>query len=282
MRAKLLLSLVVALCVVGNTNAHIIFVGIGNDEFRNDVTVSSNTIQNCLTPGDTVTLAMQQDKPGITNLLTNAKNMAMAGDIAIIHYAGHGGKRNDGEGQYGTSPDMGVTFPNPITDDEVAAIINMFPASVAVLSIFDTCFAGELDDGDVNDIQRGLVIGTADANHCAPGQSIFLPFWNMAFASNGMGSLNADANNDGMVTLGELFNYLSRIVGTDPSNPFASNHETAQHLDYVVWAPEPSGLIMLGIGGLLIVLWSRQRKLEEKGVGSSDRGSIGPNKALQI
>jgi len=257
-------------------NAIVKFLGIGNDEFQNDINVSSNALRHFLKPNDIINLSFNLNGAQILNELTNAKNMLQNGDIFIFHYSGHGGAPGIpdaapiDENNPGNNGDEGVIglvddFPIGARDDEIAMIINMIPQSVGVLSIFDSCFAGEMIDGTA-DINRGLVIGTADENCTAPGDSIFLPEWLRSLSPNGMGSVKADANNDTNLTLGELFNSLSLITTRGhSSNPFSANFETATHLNYTVAftpVPEPSSILSLLALGTLGAASTLKRKLK--------------------
>ncbi len=262
-------------------NAIVKFLGIGNDEFKNDINVSSNALRPFLRPNDIINLSFNLNGAQILQELTNAKNMLQNGDIFIFHYSGHGDApdipdiapidennpgNNGNEGVIGLFND----FPMGARDDEIAMIINMFPESVGILSIFDSCFAGEMIDGTA-DINRGLVIGTADACRTAPDQSIFLPEWLRSLSPNGMGSVVGDANNDQNLTLGELFNSLSLITTRGHgSNPFAANFETATHLNYTVAftptsVPEPtSALSLLALGTLGVASTFKRKQNNQK------------------
>ncbi len=258
-------------------NAIVKFLGIGNDEFANDINVSSNALRPFLGSNDIINLSFNLNGAQILQELTNAKNMLQNGDVFIFHYAGHGDAPGIpdaapiDENNPGNNGDEGIIglvndFPMGARDDEIAMIINMIPESVGVLSIFDSCFAGEMIDGTA-DINRGLVIGTADADNCANGESLFLPFWLDAFSSNGMGSVEADADNNRMITLGELFEVLNDIDGVDNGVggvAYAENFETPDHLDYVVGkvVPEPtstSSLLFLGTLGAGATLKRKQK-----------------------
>lgn len=270
-------------------NAVVKFLGIGNDNFANDINVSSNALSPFLGTDDIINLHFNLNGAQILQELTNAKNMLQNGDVFIFHYSGHGDAPGIpdlapiDENNPGNNGDEGVIglvndFPplNPIPrnpadenlvarDDEIAMIINMIPESVGVLSIFDNCYAGEMIDGTA-DINRGLVIGTSDADCRAPGDSIFLPEWLRSLSSNGMGSVVADANNDQNLTLGELFNSLSLITTRGHvSNPYAANFETETHLNYTVAftpVPEPTSILSLFALGTLGAGATLKRKLK--------------------
>ncbi|NEO54794.1 MAG: caspase family protein [Okeania sp. SIO3B5] len=250
------------------------FLGIGNDQFANDVFESFDAISPFLSPGDSALATTNLTGWEILDLLNNQKDMLKNGDIFIFHYAGHGSFQGDmapideadnDDGIIGlaqsnaTDPRTSGGFIDPATDDEIAAIINMIPDSVGVLTIFDSCFAGEMIDGS-KDINRGFVIGTSDKNNCAPRKSLFLPFWLNAFSPNGMGSVNADANNDTVLSLGELFEFLNDIDGMDNGIggvAFAADFESSvspEHLEYKVAhtpIPEPTSTISLLVLGIL-------------------------------
>ena len=164
--------------VCAPSHAVIRFLGIGNDEFSADIDTSYDKLAACLGANDTERRVTQQDRMGILDEITAIKNAAMPGDIVIIHYSGHGGTQgstepgDDPRGIIGTSADMGATFPDPANDSEIGMLINMFGIGVNVLTIFDSCFAGEMIDDPNSDITRGMVLGTSDATCVAPGGSI--------------------------------------------------------------------------------------------------------------
>ncbi len=245
-----------------NAQASIRFLGIGNDEFSADIDTAYNKLAPCLGPGDSGVRVTQQNRAGILAELMAIKNAAMPGDILFIHYSGHGGTQDSLEpndltrGIIGTSPDGGVTFPDPANDSEIANIINMIAIGVNVVSIFDSCFAGEMIDDPSTDITRGMVLGTSNATCVAPGGSIFLPLWCQAFMDNDDNGIpDGDSNGDGILTLGELWTILGTIQDAG-SNPYAEDFGGNQY-DAVIWqVPAPSAL---GVLSLTLFAASRRR-----------------------
>src|SRR5687767_6176384 len=120
---KKTILLLTVLSASASVQAKVMYLGIGNDEFADDVTTALNKIQPCFGPADSGETHTQQDGPDIIAQLNDAKTSCQPGDIFIFHYSGHGGfqasgTETDGEqGIIGTSPDQGATFPNPATDD---------------------------------------------------------------------------------------------------------------------------------------------------------------------
>lgn len=240
--------------LASSAQATIRFLGIGNDEFRMDIDTSYDKLAGCLTARDTERRVTQQDHDGILAELTAIKMAAQPGDILFIHYSGHGGTEASAEpgdavrGIIGTSPDSGATFPAPANDTEIANLINMIAIGVNVVTIFDSCFAGEMVDDPATDITRGMILGTSDATCVAPGGSIFLPLWCEAFEDLDLDGIpDGDTNGDGMLTLGELWGVLGQIeTQGHNSNPYATDFG-GNNSDAVIWVPAPATLATLGL-----------------------------------
>lgn len=273
--------------ILGRTaHAQVFYLGIGNEEFQGDVTSAYNTMVTYAATPASIAQYYNQTGPQITAILNNYRNSLQNGDVLIFHYSGHGGGPGIAdaapidENNMGNNGDEGVigmsdagnpgAFSNAnigvrsVRDDAIAAELNNFAASVAILSIFDSCFAGELIDG-TSDVSRGLVIGTTDANNCAQGTSLFMPHWNDAFTLNGA-FLKADSNKNGTVTLGELYARLDDINGqinTSGGVAFATNFgESAAHMAYAVAThpvPLPAAAWLFGFGMVGLFAFSRRR-----------------------
>lgn len=113
-----------------------------------------------------------------------------------------------------------------MTDDQLTSAISAINGahpSAGVLVVLDTCFAGQAiaDGHDLSSVDAD-VIGTADANNCAPGTSDFLPLCQQAFQIVN-GDFAADTNQDYQLTLGELFNFTKTIPNGSGANPFGAS-----------------------------------------------------------
>jgi hypothetical protein len=286
-RRSLALPIILLSLLCANAEAsQIFYLGVGNEEFKADVMSAYQTMVKYSVAPASIAQQFDLTGPQIVNLLNAYRNALTNGDVLIFHYSGHGGGpgipdaapvdennagNNGDEGVIGLS-DVGApgTFtPGNVgtrssRDDAIANELNNFAPSVAVLSIFDSCFAGEMIDG-TSDISRGLVIGTTDANNCAQGNSLFMPYFNDAFSIVN-GTFKSDTNGDGLMTVGELYTSLSAIngvVNTSGGTAFARNfNEPAAHLQYVVAAvPEASTFVLL-VAGLVVfpvLPWRRLR-----------------------
>lgn len=264
--------------------AQVFYLGIGNEGFQADIGVAYNTMVNYAASPASIAQYYDRTGPQIVALLNTYRNSLQNGDTLIFHYSGHGGagitdaapldennaNNNGGEGVIGLSNDpydSGDFDPFNATrasrDDAIAAELNNFANSVAILSIFDTCFAGEMIDG-TSDVSRGLAIGTTDASNCAQSTSLFMPHFNDAFTLED-GTFKADSNNDKQLTLGELYARLDNIDGqlnSSGGTAFARNFgESAEHMNYLVAvAPVPVPPAVLLFGSALAALgWSRRR-----------------------
>lgn len=254
-----LLMLTLAVCAVpSGADATTIFVGIGNNEFQGDIPTAVNAINGYAN----ISTAFNQDQ-GILTAISNGTVLLNGNnpDVFIVYYAGHGGKRADAgdpgdtDQIIGTSTDGGTTFPNnPVTDDQLTtaiSAINSAHPSAGILLVLDTCFAGQAvaDNNDLKSVDAA-VIGTADANHCAPGVSKFLPLWQQAFSLVN-GDFRADTNRDGYLTLGELFNFVDQIPNGG-ENPFGLNFGSNNLNAVVAFIPEPSSILILLTGMALL------------------------------
>jgi hypothetical protein len=263
--------------------AQIYYLGIGNEGFQADVTSAANTWGNYATLPASIATYYDKTGPDIVSLLNLYKNTLVAGDTLFFHYSGHGGGgiadaapldegnggNNGTEGVIGMSNnpyDSGVFSPfNPLRaarDDAIAAELNGFAASVAVIAIFDNCFAGEMVDG-TSDISRGLIIGTSDADNCAQGNSLFMPYFNDAFSILN-GKFKADSNMDGLLTVGELWGHLDDIHGVmngQGGTAFALNfNEPANHLNYTIAQVVPLPPAIWGfVGAVMVLTWLRRK-----------------------
>lgn len=273
-------------CFLGTTaHAQVFYLGIGNDNLQADIGVAYQTMVNyAATPAS---IAQYYDQTGtqIVGLLNTYRNSLTNGDVLIFHYSGHGysglgngdlngiadanpmdevagaavgnSGHNNFEGVIGMQAGLSPFNPALATrDDAIAAELNNFAPSVAILSIFDTCHAGDMVDGTA-DINRGLIIGTADANNCAPDPSLFMPHWNAAFTLVDLmgGTFQADTDMNGTLTLGELYASLNDIDGQANGQggvAFAIDFgESSAHLNYAVAVapiPLPAAAWLFGSG----------------------------------
>lgn len=264
--------------------AQVYYLGVGNEAFQADVTSAANTFITYAPIPASAGTHYDRTGPQIVSLLNNYRNTLVAGDTLIFHYSGHGGvgvadaaPLDEGNaGNNGTEGVIGMSN-NPYNsgsflpfdparaarDDAIAAQLNNFAASVTVIAIFDSCFAGEMTDGTA-DINRGLIIGTTDANNCAQGNSLFMPYFNDAYTLVN-GTFKADTNLDGIMTVGELWEHLNDINGVMNSSggvAFATNFgEPAHHMNYIVAVspiPVPAAVWLFGSAlGLLASLRRR-------------------------
>jgi hypothetical protein len=254
-------------------HAATIFVGIGNNEFAGDIPVAVTAIQPY---AGSITTANNQDQGILTNLNAAAAKLGgfNSADVFIFYYAGHGGTRVDagdlGDTDHiiGTSTDGGATFPNnPVTDDQLTSAISTIngahPAA-GVLLILDTCFAGQAvaDNNDLRSVDAA-VIGTADANNCAPGVSKFLPLWQQAFQIVN-GDFRADTHNNGTLTLQDLFNF-TRNIPNGGENPFGLEFGSNNQNAIVAQIPEPSTFVLLSLGGLGLAIVRLRRRQDVRG-----------------
>lgn len=164
------------------------------------------------------------------------------------------------------------SIPFAARGDDLAAALAMFPTSVAILSVFDTCFAGEMVDGS-KDIKRGSVAGTAGRDVCAPRDaSVFLGTWNHAFTYTEQGSIATDKNNDRKLTMGELAGFMKAafenpLAPYRDKRPFVEIFEGADHLGRTVvdvprktaLVPAPSTLGLLAAAGVVLLARARAR-----------------------
>lgn len=234
----------------GSAGAHTYYLGVGNNEFAPDVDTAVNALRRI---GSVHERRVYDQDRGILAEIVAIGRRLVAGDVFIFHYSGHGGLRGDtgfndegggDEGIIGTLNAAREFTANAVTDDDVAQAINALRDDVAVLSIFDSCHAGEMIDGTA-DIDRGAVIGTAATGCIAPTSSIFLPLWNAALAWGPRG-IAADTNHDGRLVFGELYDALDGISGS--SRPFAANFDGTTRDDYRIGVPVPSTALLLAAG----------------------------------
>jgi hypothetical protein len=130
------------------------------------------------------------------------------------------------------------------------------------------------------DIKRGVVFGSSGVDVCAPGESLFTDLWFPAFNPDGKGSIQADKNGNGELTLGELTDFLKTAI-TRPLNPirsrpFVESFESAEHLARVIVSgiktpvPAPGRGVLLAAGALALALGRRARAWRAGG-GRSDQ-----------
>jgi hypothetical protein len=285
-RLILMLAALVVVCALGRPAhaGHVFFLGIGNElaEAKADTATTFQTLAKYAPRPNDLELALDRTGAQIVNLLDGFRGAVSPGDVFIFHYAGHGtsapndlapvdenndpttlgGANNGVDGAIGLGADFDAAKQR--RDDAVGALLREFKDGVAMLSIFDACFAGELVDGTA-DVNRGLVIGTSDATHCVQATPFFMPFWNSAFAIVG-GTFAADTNRDRDLTLGELYVALSGINGR--MNDFkgvayARNFgEPAARLNIVVARLPLPGTIWLFGFGLIVLFVLKMRRLD--------------------
>jgi hypothetical protein len=258
----------------------VIFFSVGEQELKRDAARSAEIIKPFLTgKDDEVLTATDITGEAIIERLTGLTRRLKAGDVLIFHYSGH--QRTQGDTRPLDEPEdpaKGVVPEGIIgilerdggiraraRDDDFGDVISKFAKSVAILTVFDTCFAGELIDGTA-DIKRGVVFGSSAVDVCAPGEgaSVFIGPWLRAFSGNEKGRIQADKNNDRKLTLGELADFLADQIDIPlnpiPSKPFVKSFEAAEHLGRVVAevAPGSPGVVLLA-GGLFVLALSALR-----------------------
>ncbi|MBI9016351.1 MAG: caspase family protein [Phycisphaerae bacterium] len=155
---------------------------------------------------------------------------ADSNDIAVIHYSGHGL-----EGDSISSDDEeSLLLPDStgIYQQDLERMIGSINPETTKIILIDSCFAGGLTD-IANNIPNAYVLASAEYNQYAwdevppyypsnnyNGGSIF-----MNWLAQGILSKDADANDNGMVSLFEAFNYTDQNVnlatgtGNDNQNP---------------------------------------------------------------
>ena len=255
------------------------YLGIGEDKFANDVTQAAAAIAPWIPAANIVvdrnTGAFDGDPTNPTAAAIRADITAIvarlaAGDVLILHYAGHGRPVSDPTDL--SDPDIHTVDPDNlcgcdvsadhadeqigpggvgVTDDFLASSLSRVPAGATAYVILDNCFSGLALD-DLGNLPVDF-LSTADAVHCAPEVSKFLPLFVSAFSIVN-NTFRADANRDGKLTEGELAAFTRNF--TDTSNPQFFDGDT--HGDLVITAiPEPcTGLLV--VSGFVGVLYKRR------------------------
>jgi HEAT repeat protein len=176
-------------------------------------------------------------KDNILSLLgTKLKRMASPEDTVIIFYAGHGAVETDPSNPDGDGfekyllpfdADLNDLFASSISMDEVRKIFNRISAE-RLIFIADTCYSGasggrtmvtsktraNLSDSFYERISKGkgrVIISSCSANEISKEDDnlqhgIFS--YHMLEGLKG----NADQDGDGIITVSELFSYISRTV----------------------------------------------------------------------
>jgi len=213
------------------------YVGEGEDEFAGDIDAALGAVSPWMG-----TTSHKNDTGAISTDLNGTLAQMGAGDVLIFHYAGHGSPIEDVEHdpedppvdtvdpavahadlQIGTADDQ--LAGNGLRDNDLTSIFAAFPVGATALVVLDACHSGlAIHDGAVSGQPDDLgtvpidFIATADKDHCAPGNSLFLPLLVDAFKLQG-GMFKADANNDGYLTENELFDYTSNFSDPDSGGP---------------------------------------------------------------
>lgn len=251
--------------------ANTIFVGIGNDGFKNDI----NFADRSLSPYASVHAEFDQNGAMLGELSVDANDLrAGQPDVLIFYYAGHGQTKADPDDRGDTDLQIG-TFAagtTPVTDDQLTSTISdingKFPTA-GIMVILDACHAGQAVD-DSNDLASvdAFVVGSARKDECASEDSAVAGVFNAAF-KRVKGDFEADSNHDGNVTLQELQDFMiSNIAfykgrgtkGTPFFLNFGSNNMNAIVVSKPVGpaTPEPATLVLLGSG--ILGLIARKRR----------------------
>jgi hypothetical protein len=266
------------------------FVGIGEEAFGvNDITTASDIVSAWpgidITTGYNCTACISAD-------LTTDVGLMKPGDTLVFYYSGHGLPVTD-PGDL-TDPDVNVTAATDlcgcdvnaphadeqiglendltagtgITDDTLTNILSRIPAGATALVALDACFSGLANEGgDLGGLPIDF-ISTADAAHCAPQNSQFAPRFQSAFELGAGNFLNSDFNENGVLTEGELFDYLSddcsfsymNAAGQAPG-PQCRRGNTDANDVVTAYVPEPSGMsVLLAAAGVIGAVKRRCRR----------------------
>ena len=242
-------------------------------------------------PANAVDYAADDPTPAtiLANLTAGVAKLR-AGDVLIFHYAGHGlpvtdpgdaadpnvittdpsnlcgcdVKANNADEQIGPAGNFtinanGTTAGTNVTDDQLTTVLSRIPAGADALVVLDSCFSGlaihsnSAAAGDIGTLPLDF-IATADAVHCAPGTSKFLPLFEQAFTTPG-GYSPADTNRNGVLTLNELFSYTMQFAG--PETPVFQDLTRAGN-NTVAVLPEPYSLSLV-LGPVILAVYRRRR-----------------------
>ena len=190
-------------------------------------------------PEDHIFFLTEQDatKDNILSLLgTKLKRKASQEDTVIIFYAGHGAVETDPSNPDGDGfekyllpfdADLNDLFASSISMDEVRKIFNRISAE-RLIFIADTCYSGasggrtlvtsktraNLSDKFYERISKGkgrVIISSCSANEISKEDD---KLQHGIFSYHMLEGLkgNADQDGDGIITVSELFSYISRTV----------------------------------------------------------------------
>jgi hypothetical protein len=235
---------VVMLGAAGIAEAKVIYRGIGNDEFSADIDTMWDCLDSCLGPADLDLRVKDRTGAQICAHVTADAALCSSGDIYIFHYAGHGSLQpanNPPEDPNGDDETIGLSGTG-LTDDELAACFLNFPSHCTVLVIMDSCFGGGFVGGD-DDLDRAGIdakdhlsmLATASKFCTAPGESVLLQDLCDGLDADGAGSVNADANGDGKLTMTEWFTHAANDI-LNVENYYDWN---AMHDAMELWARPP-------------------------------------------
>ena len=206
----------------------------------NDALAFKNYLEDYIgLPEDHIFFLTEQDatKDNILSLLgTKLKRKASQEDTVIIFYAGHGAVETDPSNPDGDGfekyllpfdADLNDLFASSISMDEVRKIFNRISAE-RLIFIADTCYSGasggrtlvtsktraNLSDKFYERISKGkgrVIISSCSANEISKEDD---KLQHGIFSYHMLEGLkgNADQDGDGIITVSELFSYISRTV----------------------------------------------------------------------
>lgn len=228
-----LAAVAVLVLAAATADARVIYRGIGNDDFASDIDVMSACLESCRGPGFVDARNKQVSGPDIAGKVEFDATLCGPGDIYIFHYAGHGLFQADddiGEDPNDDDETIGINGVG-LTDDELAAAFLNVSEDCTVLVINDNCYGGGFVGGS-EDLDRAGIdakdhlshLATADKFCEAPGNSTLLERMCDALEASG-GTVVADANTDGDLTMTEFFDYAANDLAIESYYDWDAPHD---------------------------------------------------------